>query len=205
MSTPLSDPNAALWASITPPANPTLKTMVRRRAAAFSLDLLAQLLHLRFPETFRSRATARFGILGAALALGTGVGALGYFTLLPPTDAGSTGERARASIAADASSDAVLPASSVQHGASATTGLVRLGQTVDGAALAPTLAATARHDSEQVVTRLTPRDLSAAPSAAVAAKAPVTTKAKRTISSKRKFKTSARRATQFRRARIANE
>ncbi|HTV22389.1 MAG TPA: hypothetical protein VMG12_27060, partial [Polyangiaceae bacterium] len=63
LSAPLSDPNAALWASITPPANPNLATIVRRRAASFSLDLLAQRLYLRFPTAFASRATARVAIL----------------------------------------------------------------------------------------------------------------------------------------------
>lgn len=81
LSAPLSDPNAALWASITPPANPNIATLVRRRAASFSLDLLAHHLYLRFPNLFSSRAPARTAILGAAVAFGAALGTAGYLSL----------------------------------------------------------------------------------------------------------------------------
>lgn len=203
LSTRLSDPNAGLWASITPPANPTLKQIVRRRATAFSLDLLAQRLHLRFPETFSSRTTARFGILGAALAFGIGVGVLGYFTQPRAGDADSMAGRAQASVVESAPTQA---ATSVERSASSSATGVRLGETsVDGAArpAAPMLAATARPATEQVTASLTPRTLSAAPSADVTAEPRAAAKAKRGASA-RKAKASARRATKLRRARIAS-
>jgi hypothetical protein len=81
LSAPLSDPNAALWASISPPANRDIPTVVRRRAAAFSLDLLAHRLHLRLPAYFSSRASARTGILGAAMVFGASVGVIGFLAL----------------------------------------------------------------------------------------------------------------------------
>lgn len=84
LSAPLSDPNATLWASISPPADPDLATRVRRRAAAFSLDLLAQRLFLRFPGWFSSRATARTAILSAAAAAGAALGAAAYLGLQEP-------------------------------------------------------------------------------------------------------------------------
>jgi hypothetical protein len=87
LSTPLSDPNAGLWASITPPANPDLATIIRRRAAAFSLDFLAYHLHRRFPTQFSSRATARTTIIAATVALGAAFGIVVYSALAPAGDA----------------------------------------------------------------------------------------------------------------------
>jgi hypothetical protein len=81
LSTPLSDSNACLWASIAPPANPTLTTAIRRRAVAFSLDMLSYKLQRRFPGTFSTRSTARGGILAAALAFGAGLATVGYLAL----------------------------------------------------------------------------------------------------------------------------
>src|SRR5690349_1926765 len=78
---PVTDPNAALWASITPPANPSLQTLVRRRIESFSLELLAQRLFLSYPSVFRSRTSAQNGILAGVVALGAGAGLLGYFAI----------------------------------------------------------------------------------------------------------------------------
>jgi hypothetical protein len=200
LSTRLSDPNAALWASITPPADPTLKTIVRRRAAAFSLDLLAQRLHLRFPETFSSRSRARFGILGAAMAFGVGVGLIGYLTR-QPSDTDWTSGHEQAVLA----ESTALPLSGapplVQRSGAASTSPVRLGETVGE--LTPMRAAASQPVTEQVTASLTPRSLFVEPSADTAAAGKA--KAKRSASAKKKPKTSVRRATKFRRARIASE
>jgi len=96
LSAPLSDPNAALWASITPPANPDLATIVRRRAAAFSLDLLAQRLYLGFPAFFSSRSTARTAILAATVAFGAALGTAGYLALGPRQPLAAAAPAARA-------------------------------------------------------------------------------------------------------------
>lgn len=78
LSASAADPNAALWASITPPPSPTLVTSIRRRVATFSPDLLAQRLHLAFPRHFSSRVAAGRALLGAAAALGAGAGLVAY-------------------------------------------------------------------------------------------------------------------------------
>jgi hypothetical protein len=202
LSTRLSDPNAALWASITPPANPTLKTIVRRRAAAFSLDLLAQHLHLRFPETFSSRSTARLGILGAAIAFGAGIGLIGYLTL-QPSDADSKRGHHQASLVESTPAPMVDAATLGRRSAASSTDSVRRGETVGEVAL--TRVAAAQPVTEQVTTSLTPRPLSAETSTDVAPAPRATEKAKRTASAQKKAKTSVRRAAKFRRARIASE
>jgi len=202
LSTRLSDPNAALWASITPPANPTLKTIVRRRAAAFSLDLLAQRLHLRFPETFSSRSIARFGILGAAVAFGAVVGSIGYLALQPNAADAKSGHH-QASLVESAPTPGIDAATLVRRSSASSTDSVRRGETVGEVAL--TRVATAQPVTEQVTTSLTPRPLSAETSADVAAAPRATEKAKRTVSAKKKAKPSVRRATKFRRARILSE
>jgi hypothetical protein len=78
LTTPSTDPNAALWASITPPPSPTLTTTIRRRLATLAPDLLAQRLHLAFPQYFSSRVAAGRALLGAAAALGAGMGLVAY-------------------------------------------------------------------------------------------------------------------------------
>jgi hypothetical protein len=102
LSAPLSDPNAALWASITPPANPNLATIIRRRAAAFSLDLLAHHLYRRFPAHFSSRANARTAIIAATVAFGAALGIVGYSVLAPPADTGHVAGAAARATSADA-------------------------------------------------------------------------------------------------------
>jgi hypothetical protein len=72
------DPNAALWASITPAVEPPLSTKVRRRVAALSPDMLAHRLRLALPGIFRSHETAFYAVLGGAMALGASVGLLGF-------------------------------------------------------------------------------------------------------------------------------
>lgn len=76
--TPYDDPNAALWASITPPSDPTLSTKVRRRVGAFSPDALAHRLRLTFPGIFPSHNTAFYAVLAGAMTLGATVGLLGF-------------------------------------------------------------------------------------------------------------------------------
>lgn len=76
--TPYDDQNAALWASITPPSDPTLSTKVRRRVGAFSPDALAHRLRLTFPGIFPSHNIAFYAVLAGAMTLGATVGLLGF-------------------------------------------------------------------------------------------------------------------------------
>jgi hypothetical protein len=200
LSTRLSDPNAALWASITPPANPTLTTMVRRRAAAFSLDLLAQRLHLRFPDTFSSRPIARFSILGAAMAFGASVGLIGYLSL-QPSDADSASRHEQAFFVENAAMPGGDAATLARRGTPPSAHSVRLGETVGE--VPPTRVAAAQPVMAQVTASLTARSISAETSADVALAPQATEKAKRTASVKKRAKTSVRRATKFQRARIS--
>jgi hypothetical protein len=170
-SAPLTDNNAALWASITPPADPSLQTLIRRRMAALSVDLLAQRLWLRFPEFFSSRATAQRSILGAAFALGAGLGLAGYVAVTALTsdpadvaDAGAPPARtAKAQVSTHAAS--ATRASSDAEGArlaDARAADARASGRM-GAALAMTGAATlaatvAPAEPEQAVQALTPSD-----------------------------------------------
>lgn len=78
---PYDDPNAALWASITPPSDPTFETKVRRRVDALSPDMLAHRLRLALPGIFASHATAFYTVLGGAMALGASVGLLAFAAL----------------------------------------------------------------------------------------------------------------------------
>ena len=75
---PYDDPNAALWASITPPSDPTLSTKVRRRVGAFSPDVLAHRLRLALPGIFPSHNIAFYAVLAGAMTLGATVGLLGF-------------------------------------------------------------------------------------------------------------------------------
>jgi len=185
LSARLGDPNAALWASITPPANPDLATLVRRRAAAFSLDLLAQRLYLRFPAHFSSRSTARIVILAATVACGAALGTLGYLALGPQHPQAATPEAASGARVSQA------------HTA-APSAPVRAGETVLAApAPNPALTTVARSTAtEQIVQPLTPSADATDPNATPA-------KAKRAATKKRS-KASARRATK-RRARATAE
>jgi len=193
LSAPLSDPNAALWASITPPANPDIVTLVRRRAAAFSLDLLAQRLFLRFPERFASRATARIAILSAAVAAGAALGSAGYLSLKSQLSAPVAATEAR--VASATSGDAATPRSEP----------ARRGQTQLAApahdAVSPaatTLAATAPSRApEQIV-----QPLRVAPAAADEADPSVSSAKAKRGAAKKRTKAAARRAAK-RRARAA--
>lgn len=141
LSARLGDPNAALWASITPPANPNLATIVRRRAAAFSLDLLAQRLYLRFPAYLSSRATARSAILAATVALGAALGTAGYLALGPQRPPAAT-------------QVAASPARAAQAPAAAPSVAVRAGETVLAAgAPSPALTTVARSDTTEQIVR----------------------------------------------------
>jgi hypothetical protein len=206
LSTPLTDPNARLWASISPPANPTITTVISRRAAGFSLDMLAYHLHRRFPETFSSRSSAGYGIVGASMVLGAWLGVLGYLMLAssnplaPPHSAHSPASVVTQLVAARSASHPGAPTTSP---APASTGLVRLGETAVEQPVArrqaPTLAATLPPSAtEQASVALTPRALTHANSATAAAKA------KHAVS-KNKSMASARRAARARRARVVNE
>jgi len=193
LSAPLSDPNAALWASITPPANRDIVTLVRRRAAAFSLDLLAQRLFLRFPERFASRATARIAILSAAVAAGAALGSAGYLSL-------------KSQLSAPVAATAAVVASA-REGVATTPGSepARRGQTQLAApahdAVSPaatTLAATAPSRApEQIV-----QPLRAAPAAADETDPSVTSPKAKRGAAKKRTKAAARRAAK-RRARAA--
>lgn len=138
LSTPLSDPNAALWASISPPANTDIPTLIRRRAAAFSLDLLAHRLHLRFPAHFSSRSSARTGILGAAVAFGASVGVIGFLAFGAWQGEASEPSEAREASRIETLQPAMMraPAPAAQPGA-ASSELTRQGQTVYDATTAP--------------------------------------------------------------------
>jgi hypothetical protein len=110
LSSPLSDPNAALWASITPPANRDIPTLVRRRVAGYSLDSLAHRLHLHLPAYFSSRSSARTGILGAAMALGATVGVIGLLALGAWQSNASESDEALEASAVEAQHPAAEPA-----------------------------------------------------------------------------------------------
>ena len=152
---PVTDPNAALWASITPPANPSLQTLVRRRVESFSLELLAHRLFLRYPSVFRSRSSAQNSILAGVVALGAGAGLLGYFAIGALLDDGeaervATGAARAAHVTAEPSTVAALPAAT----AAALVGAPRHGES-SRANDTQTLAATARATStEQTVQAL---------------------------------------------------
>jgi hypothetical protein len=103
LTTPSTDPNAALWASITPPPSPTLTTAIRRRLATLAPDLLAQRLHLAFPQYLSSRMAAGRALLGAAAALGAGMGLAAYvvagsFLGSAPEEANATAARSGATV-----------------------------------------------------------------------------------------------------------
>ncbi len=74
----LSDPNAALLASLTPAPERTLESLFRGRVSALSLEALAKGLHRGLPSQFRSRKAAERGILGAIVGVGVAIGALIY-------------------------------------------------------------------------------------------------------------------------------
>jgi hypothetical protein len=196
LSTPLSDPNAALWASITPPANPTLALEIRRRAAPYSFDMLAHRLYRRFPDTFASRGSARVGILGAVLAFVAGLGALGYLEL-------GSSHRLETTRRAHAPAQVLSPA---PHGATSTR-LVRLGETrvEHDANRAPNLVSTvAPARTAQAIHPLQP---AVAPADAVRDTLATNTtapQAKRAVA-KKKIKSTPRRATRPRRARVTND
>jgi hypothetical protein len=178
----VTDPNAALWASITPPANPSLQTLVRRRIESFSLELLAQRLFLSYPSVFRSRISAQNGILAGVVAAGAGVGLLGYMAIGALLDDGeaervASGAARAAHVTAERPAAAALPAAAV-------VAAPRRGEPLR-ASDTPTLAATAQTTStEQAVQALAPSpelDDDVAP-----------TKAKRATVSKHKKKSKAK-------------
>jgi hypothetical protein len=184
LSARLGDPNAALWASITPPANPNLATIVRRRAAAFSLDLLAQHLYLRFPAHLSSRSTARTVILAATVALGAALGTAGYLALGP--------ERPQ-TVAHGAAS----AASAAQAPAAAPSVAARAGETVLAvAAPSPALTTTARSNTtEQIARPLLPTADATDPKIAPPKAKPATANKKRSKASVRRSSKRRARAT----------
>jgi hypothetical protein len=156
-SAPLTDPNAALWASITPPGEASLQTLIRRRMAGLSLDLLAQRLWLRFPAFFSSRATAQRTILGGAFGLGAGLGVAGFLAVTALTAPADT-RTAQAQDFAAAKSKAALEAPGVPSAEPrvAAPRAPRVGAEMTGAS---TLAATvAPAEPEQTMQALTPSD-----------------------------------------------
>jgi hypothetical protein len=167
-SAPLTDPNAALWASITPPANASLQTLIRRRMASLSVDLLAQRLWLQFPGFFSSRATAQRSILGAAFALGAGLGVAGFLAMsaltADPANATANAVSARTAMAQVSTEATGARTPSQVSGARPRAADVhtseRSGATLGGGMTgASTLAATvAPAEPEQAVQALTPSD-----------------------------------------------
>jgi len=153
---PVTDPNAALWASITPPANPSLQTLVRRRIESFSLELLAQRLFLSYPSIFRSRISAQNGILAGVVALGAGVGLLGYFGLGALLEDAEQTELAAGAVRAAHVTAEHAPAALPAAMAAAVMATPRRGEALR-ASDTPTLAATAQATStEQAVQALEP-------------------------------------------------
>ncbi len=220
LSAPLSDPNAALWASITPPANRDIPTLVRRRAAAYSLDVLAQRLHLRFPGYFSSRSTARTGILGAAMAFGAAVGVIGFLALGAWQQSSSVSDEAREASAVEALQPASTRAPAAAPAAAASQ-LISRRATFDDAAEAaavpastattttteatpPTFAASAlpMASAERAIVTPTHRRAQLKERRA-ASRAKAKAKAKRLASAR--SKASARRATKARRTRAMVE
>jgi hypothetical protein len=166
-SAPLTDNNAALWASITPPADPSLQTLIRRRVESLSVDLLAQRLWLRFPKYFSSRETAQRTVLGTAFALGAGLGLAGYLALTaltaepsPVADSDAAPARtAKAQVSARASAPrtgAEVAGDGTRAADARASGRAGAAPAMTGAA---TLAATvAPAEPEQAVQALTPSD-----------------------------------------------
>jgi hypothetical protein len=166
LSSPSNDPNAALWASITPPPSPSLSTLLGRRLAALAPDLLAQRLHLRFPQHFASRQAAGRTILGSVAALGASVGLVGYLVvgalLGGPAD-GAGVSAAGEPAAARAGSEPMIAAERsdatererLAEAAPSDAAQLRLGQTVADAP-AQTLTATAAPGLEQAMQALQP-------------------------------------------------
>ena len=178
LSSPLSDPNAALWASITPPANRDIPTLVRRRVAGYSLDSLAHRLHLRLPAYFSSRSTARTGILGAAMALGATVGVIGLLALGAWQRNASESDEALEASAVEAQHPATGPAPQPVTGG---TPLARQGVSVHDAtttASLPSGATPASGSATMTATAPTPPTF-AATALPIAADAALTPRAQR--------------------------
>ena len=152
-STPLSDPNAALWASITPPANPSLRTWLNKRLANLSLDVLAQRLQRALPGVFASNASAQRGVLGAVAALGAGVGLVGYVALgSPGADEHSAGLAAASATGMGVRAGTTLGSDDV-NAPRAAAAPARVGEVLADSPTT-TLASTAKPGTEQVVQTL---------------------------------------------------
>jgi hypothetical protein len=165
LSTPSTDPNAALWASITPPPSPTLGTSLRRRVAALAPDLLAQRLHLALPQYFSSRWVAGRALLGAATALGAGVGLAAYivagsFLGGAPEEAGTASARSGATVNAGVAVAAAAErqAEPVPQPDTGSTPALRSAQTPASNEPTQALANTAAMAPEQLVQALQPSD-----------------------------------------------
>lgn len=84
----LIDQNAALWASLRPPARPSWPVLVRQRVSELSLVAVREQLHVGLPRWFGTRPAAQRWLLsatiGIVLGLGLGVGA--RFSESPPPE-----------------------------------------------------------------------------------------------------------------------
>jgi hypothetical protein len=165
LSTPSTDPNAALWASITPPPSPTLGTALRRRVATLAPDLLAQRLHLALPQYFSSRLVASRALLGAVAALGAGVGLAAYvvagsFLGTPSGEAGAASARSGATVNAAVAVVAAAErhAEPVAQPDTGNTLALRAEQTAPSNEPTQALANTAAMAPEQLVQALHPSD-----------------------------------------------
>ena len=84
----LIDQNAALWASLRPPARPSWPVLVRQRVSELSLVAVGERLHHGLPRWFGSRQTAQRWLLSATggIALGLALGVAARFTESPPSE-----------------------------------------------------------------------------------------------------------------------
>ena len=84
----LSDQNAALWASLRPPARPSWPVLVRQRVSELSLGAVGERLHHGLPRWFGSRQTAQRWLLSATggIVLGLALGVAARFAESPPSE-----------------------------------------------------------------------------------------------------------------------
>lgn len=84
----LIDQNAALWASLRPPARPSWPVLVRQRVSELSLAAVGERLHVGLPRWFGTRQNAQRWLLSATagIVLGLGLGVAGRFSEGPPPE-----------------------------------------------------------------------------------------------------------------------
>ena len=82
----LIDQNAALWASLRPPARPSWPVLVRQRVSELSLVAVREHLHVGVPRWFGTRPAAQRWLLSATMGivLGLVLGVAARFSESPP-------------------------------------------------------------------------------------------------------------------------